>query len=248
MHCNFLKNRKTGGQIVKKFNQLIDNLKIISKPSPNFGIRRDKAYPSIIVLHYTAMESANDALERLCDPEAEVSSHYLIDEQGKIFSLVDEEHRAWHAGEGSWGDCEDINSSSIGIELSNSGEAPFSFPLMQSLVFLINKIINQWNIKPNDIIGHSDLAPGRKKDPGRHFDWAWLEFLELASKSVSINSDYDFWKNLEKLGYMFPVLASQKLDVLEAFRARHCQNNYGPINEKDIFMASGVVKRLKNPV
>ena len=91
MHCNFLKNRKTGGQIVKKFNQLIDNLKIISKPSPNFGIRRDKAYPSIIVLHYTAMESANDALERLCDPEAEVSSHYLIDEQGQIFSLVDEE-------------------------------------------------------------------------------------------------------------------------------------------------------------
>ena len=120
MHCNFLKNRKTGGQIVKKFNQLIDNLNITSKPSPNFGIRRDKAYPSIIVLHYTAMESANDALERLCDPEAEVSSHYLIDEQGQIFSLVDEEHRAWHAGEGSWGDCEDINSSSCLLYTSPS--------------------------------------------------------------------------------------------------------------------------------
>ena len=137
MHCNFLKNLKTGGQIVKKLNQLIDNLKIISKPSPNFSIRRDNAYPSIIVLHYTAMDSAYDALERLCDPETEVSSHYLIDEKGQIFFLVDEENRAWHAGEGSWGNCEDINSSSIGIELSNSGEAPFSFLLMQSLVFLI---------------------------------------------------------------------------------------------------------------
>ena len=115
---------------LEKLNQLVDHLKIISNPSPNFGIRKNNACPSIIVLHYTAMDRVNDALERLCNPATEVSSHYLIDEKGTIFLLVDEEYRAWHAGQGKWGDCEDINSSSIGIELSNSGDTPFSFFLM----------------------------------------------------------------------------------------------------------------------
>lgn len=248
MRCNFQKILKTGGQIVKRLNRLVDNLKIISKPSPNFGIRKNNACPSLIVLHYTAMESAKDALDRLCDPDAEVSSHYLIDEKGQIFSLVDEEKRAWHAGQGKWGDCEDINSSAIGIELSNSGNAPFSFFLMESLVLLINQIMDRWSIKPNNIIGHSDLAPGRKKDPGRHFDWAWLEFLDLTCKSVPINLNYDFWKNLKIIGYVVPKRKNQKVDIIEAFRARYCQNNYGPLNEKDIFMASGVVKSLKNSI
>lgn len=231
---------------LEKLNQLVDHLKIISNPSPNFGIRKNNACPSIIVLHYTAMDRVNDALERLCNPATEVSSHYLIDEKGTIFLLVDEEHRAWHAGQGKWGDCEDINSSSIGIELSNSGDTPFSFFLMESLAFLVNQIMDNWSITPNNVIGHSDLAPGRKKDPGRHFDWARLEFLGLASKSTPINSNYDFWKNIEKIGYTVPAIEDQKVDVIEAFRARHCQNNYGPLNEKDIFMASGVVKSLKN--
>lgn len=150
-------------------------------PSPNFGPRRDGLTPSLIVIHYTAMDSAEAALHRLCDPAVEVSAHYLIGGDGTLWQMVAEEHRAWHAGAGEWCGVDDINSRSIGIELDNRGSHPFSEPQMACLEALLVGIMKRWAIPPAGVIGHSDMAPGRKFDPGPHFDWARLERLGLAA-------------------------------------------------------------------
>lgn len=149
-------------------------------PSPNFGPRRDGLKPSLIVIHYTAMNSAEAALQRLCDPAVEVSAHYLIGGDGTLWQMVAEENRAWHAGTGEWCGVDDINSRSIGIELDNRGSHPFSEPQMACLEALLAGIMERWSIPPAGVIGHSDMAPGRKFDPGPHFDWARLEQLGLA--------------------------------------------------------------------
>lgn len=152
-------------------------------PSPNFSPRRDDLCPSLIVIHYTAMDSAQAALERLCDPKAEVSAHYLIAGDGVLWQLVAEDMRAWHAGIGEWQGQDDINSRSIGIELDNQGDHPFPEPQMQTLERLLRDIRLRWRIPASGIIGHSCMAPGRKFDPGPRFDWARLAQRGLAAPS-----------------------------------------------------------------
>ena len=142
-------------------------------PSPNFGERRGGVSPSLVVIHYTAI-SCDEARARLCDPFAEVSAHWLISETGMAEALVDERHRAWHAGAGAWAGLEDINSHSIGIELANDGNQPFAEPQMAALETVLAAILARWSIAPHRVIGHSDMAPQRKSDPGRHFDWRRL--------------------------------------------------------------------------
>lgn len=149
-------------------------------PSPNFGDRREGAIPSLIVLHYTAMDSCAAARTRLCDPAAEVSAHWLISETGEVEQLVDEACRAWHAGAGEWAGLSDINSHSIGIELANRGDHPFPEPQMQALEGLLPRIMARWSIPAHRVIGHSDMAPERKSDPGPRFDWARLARQGLA--------------------------------------------------------------------
>lgn len=150
--------------------------------SPNHGPRRNGLRPSLIVLHYTAMDSAEAACARLCDPAAEVSAHYLITGKGETVPLVPEDQRAWHAGAGEWQGRDDINSRSIGIELDNRGNHPFSEPQMVTLETLLRGIMERWSIPPEGIIGHSDMAPGRKIDPGPRFDWPRLARQNLAGK------------------------------------------------------------------
>lgn len=132
----------------------------------------------ILLLHYTGMESAQAALDRLCDPAAGVSCHWLIEEDGTVWQLVDEQHRAWHAGVGYWAGETDINSRSIGIELVNPGHEfgyrPFPAAQMQSLAALARDILSRHPIPPHRVLGHSDVAPERKLDPGELFDWQWL--------------------------------------------------------------------------
>ena len=154
----------------------------LTHPSPNFGERRGGARPSLIVLHYTAMAGAEAALRRLTDPEAEVSAHYLIDYDGTVLSLVEEDKRAWHAGAGGWGDITDVNSHSIGIELQNTGTEPFGEPQMASLETLLNAIMARWGIAAENVIGHDECAPGRKVDPGERFDWGRLVRQGLAAR------------------------------------------------------------------
>ena len=150
--------------------------------SPNHGPRRNGLRPSLIVLHYTAMDSAEAACARLCDPAAEVSAHYLITGKGETVPLVLEDQRAWHAGAGEWQGQDDINSRSIGIELDNRGNHPFSEPQMVTLETLLRGIMERWSIPPEGVIGHSDMAPGRKIDPGPRFDWPRLARQNLAGK------------------------------------------------------------------
>lgn len=152
-------------------------MRIIARPSPNFNVRIGGPV-DILLLHYTGMASSEDALARLCDRDARVSAHYLIDEAGLIYQLVAEEYRAWHAGVSFWAGERDINSRSIGIELVNPGHdlgyRNFPLPQMQALALLCQQILARHPITAHRVLGHSDVAPGRKCDPGELFDWQWL--------------------------------------------------------------------------
>jgi len=130
--------------------------------SPNCGVRRNGLVPRYVVLHYTAMASAEAAIDRLCDPKAEVSAHYVICKSGRITQLVSEGLRSWHAGAGEWHGLQDMNSRSIGIELDNDGQGPFAPVLMLNLETLLARLLAAWDIPPQNVIGHSDMAPGRK--------------------------------------------------------------------------------------
>jgi N-acetylmuramoyl-L-alanine amidase len=153
-------------------------MQIDDAPSPNFDARAQGGPIDILLLHYTGMPTADAALERLCMPEAKVSAHYLIDEAGHITRLVAEARRAWHAGVSSWAGTTDINSRSIGIELVNPGHEfgyrPFPAAQMQALVVLARDIFTRHRIPARRVLGHSDVAPARKTDPGELFDWRSL--------------------------------------------------------------------------
>ncbi len=150
----------------------------IDHPSPNHDPRPDGRTVDMLVLHYTGMRSGAAALDRLTDPSAKVSAHYLIEEDGRVFRLVPEERRAWHAGEAFWRGSTDINARSIGIELVNPGHefGYRSFPeaQMAALERLAADIVARHPIPPGNVVGHSDVAPTRKQDPGERFDWARL--------------------------------------------------------------------------
>ena len=151
-------------------------MEVIAAPSPNFDART--APPSLIVLHYTGMQTGQAALDRLRDPEAKVSSHYLVEEDGRVFSLVAEERRAWHAGVSYWRGRRNVNADSIGIEIVNPGHEwgyrAFPEPQVARVIDLLADIRTRWEIEDRDIVGHSDVAPGRKDDPGELFPWKRL--------------------------------------------------------------------------
>ncbi|MFA7440135.1 MAG: N-acetylmuramoyl-L-alanine amidase [Sphingomonadaceae bacterium] len=152
------------------------------RPSPNHDAR---ALPvRFLLLHYTGMPNTDAALERLCDARARVSAHYLIDEQGVITQMVAEERRAWHAGVARFRGVTDINSASIGIELANPGHEwgyrPFPAAQMQTCLRLVADICTRHHIDRADVIGHADVAPARKQDPGEYFDWPLLARYRLA--------------------------------------------------------------------
>ncbi|MBW8303110.1 MAG: N-acetylmuramoyl-L-alanine amidase, partial [Brevundimonas sp.] len=145
-------------------------------PSPNFDQRRGP--PDMLVLHYTGMRTADEAVARLRDPEARVSAHYVVDEDGSILRLVAEERRAWHAGKGAWQGETDCNAASIGIEIVNPGHEfgyrDFPGAQIDAVISLVSDVRARWTIPDARIIAHSDLAPDRKQDPGERFPWKRL--------------------------------------------------------------------------
>lgn len=211
----------------------------LTHPSPNFGERRGGQRPELVVIHYTAMTSCAEALERLCDPGAEVSAHYLIDTDGAVLSLVPEEARAWHAGAGSWGGRGDVNSRSIGIELANRGDEPFSQPQMTALEGVLAGVLTRWSLPPRAVIGHSDMAPDRKGDPGPRFDW---RRLALAGLSVwpKTAPPGDFTADLRAFGY--PDMPPETL--LAAFRLRFRPWATGPLDDTDRALAADLSRRF----
>ena len=148
------------------------------RPSPNHGPRPDGTPIDMLVLHYTGMTSAREALDRLCDADAKVSSHYVIEEDGMVWRLVDESQRAWHAGVSYWRGQRDVNSRSIGIEIVNPGHEwgyrPFPDEQIAAVIELCQGILSRWPIPQNRIVAHSDIAPERKEDPGELFPWKRL--------------------------------------------------------------------------
>lgn len=215
--------------------------------SPNFGPRRGLARPELVVLHYTAMPCAA-AQERLCDPAHEVSAHWLISEAGAAIALVPEEMRAWHAGAGAWRGAEDVNSRSIGIELANLGTHPFSHPQMVALERLLRDILSRWQIAPEAVIAHSDMAPERKIDPGARFDWralaraglsVWPKPFPESTREIAPNRE-TFAALAASFGY--PDCPFETL--LSAFRLRFRPRHTGPLDSFDMAQIADLSARF----
>ena len=207
---------------------------IIPAPSPNFDMRT--APPDAIVLHYTGMATGAEALARLRDPETRVSSHYLVEEDGRIFSLVAEERRAWHAGVSFWRGQSDMNGASIGIEIVNPGHefGYRAFPDVQigAVIGLIGDIRSRWTIDDVRIVGHSDVAPKRKQDPGELFPWKtlagaghglWAEppaapgpLLQIGEESAAV---FALQAGLTRLGYDCAPSGTFDADTKDVVRA-----------------------------
>lgn len=198
-------------------------------PSPNWNVR--KLPVTMVVLHYTGMQTGAQALERMCDEAAEVSAHYMIEEDGNVCRLVAEDKRAWHAGRSFWRDITDVNSASVGIEIVNPGHEfgyrPFTDLQMEALLPLLADIVKRHDIPRANVIGHSDIAPARKEDPGELFDWDLLAAhrLTLPRPSVSLGNlfanDGAFFLGLERFGYDI----SDQSAAVRAFQRRwrpHC--------------------------
>lgn len=205
-------------------------------PSPNHGERRGGLGPEMVVLHYTVLP-LDAARARLCDPAAEVSAHWLIARDGRVEQLVDENRRAWHAGAGSWAGLDDINSRSIGIELENAGDEPFGLPQMRALAGLLDQVRTRWAIPAHGVIGHSDMAPGRKGDPGPRFDWRGLARLGHGVwREASGQTARPLRDSLDAIGYP-PAPAEARL---AAFRLHFCPWHGGEESEADRLRADAV--------
>jgi N-acetylmuramoyl-L-alanine amidase len=183
--------------------------KIIETPSPNFDERRLPI--TMMVMHYTGMQDAASALARMTDPVAKVSAHYMVAEDGQVVRMVKDKHRAWHAGASYWRGIQDVNSASIGIEIVNPGHEfgyrPFPEAQMEAVLKLTRKLTLRHRITRGNVVGHSDIAPARKQDPGELFPWNELAKHRLALPRPTKNlvdplwNDASFLLALERFGY-----------------------------------------------
>ena len=203
----------------------MDELVHRDQPSPNCDARDERI--SMVVLHYTDMPSAAGAITRLCDPAAKVSAHYVITEEGEVVRLVDESMRAWHAGLSYWRGKANVNGCSIGIELQNPGHTcgyrPFPDAQIDALVPLLHRIVHDYDIPRANVVGHSDIAPQRKLDPGELFPWERLAQYRLAlprPTKLELGDPFDndgaFYLALERFGYD----VSDGKKAVEAFQRR----------------------------
>ena len=238
-------------------------IKIIK--SPNYSIqKRSKKKVKFIILHYTGMQSEGAAIEKLTNKKSLVSSHYLINREGRIIKLVEEKKIAWHAGKSKWRHFTNLNNQSIGIELVNKGHQfgyeNFSKKQISKLELLCKTLIKKYKIKKTNILGHSDIAPLRKIDPGEKFPWKhlskkkigyWYNYSKLKNyNSKKVNLRELFFINLHKIGYRyFDAKKSSKHDskVVKAFQRRFRQSKVnGLIDQKCLQISSYLVDFLKN--
>lgn len=219
------------------------------KPSPNFDDRKLGTIKYLIV-HYTGMATGQQAIDRLCDPVASVSAHYVVEENGDIYALVDEEKRAWHAGVSKWEDDEDINDLSIGIEIVNPGHPypgydsvyrPFPDAQMDAVLDLAKGVVDRHSIAPCYVLGHSDVAWQRKIDPGELFDWEflarnhvglWPDNIDLKN-SIEFSED-TFIHNLSMFGY--DVTSDRVNEATSAFQRHFRQSRVDGIIDQETFL------------
>jgi N-acetylmuramoyl-L-alanine amidase len=211
------------------------SITFVDRPSPNHDPRAEGPV-DILVMHYTGMQTAEEALSRLCDPEAKVSAHYTVDRDGTVYAHVPESLRARHAGISFWAGSRDVNSRSIGIEIVNPGHefgyVPFAEVQTESVLELSREILSRHPIPPSNVVGHSDVAPNRKQDPGELFPWArlagngiglWPLMTSVPTSDAPLPAaEFDaFVKNLRRYGYGIPPDVEWSLrDVIVAFQ-RH---------------------------
>ena len=233
--------------------------------SVNFSkkVRKNKDI-KVIVIHYTGMQSRIESIKRLSNSKHKVSCHYLIDRKGKILKMVDNNKVAWHAGKSKWKNYNNLNKYSIGIELVNKGHEfgyeKFTIPQVNNLIKLCLNLKKKYKIKNSNIVGHSDIAPLRKKDPGEKFPWQKLKknkigiwYKKLQSKSLKLNDQKVkslFFKNLFKIGYRyFDKNRRTKKDIflIEAFQRRFLPNKVtGKIDQKTLKISHFLANHLKN--
>ncbi|MGY1411135.1 MULTISPECIES: N-acetylmuramoyl-L-alanine amidase [unclassified Luteimonas] len=201
-------------------------------PSPNFDVRRAQ----VIVLHYTEQDSVERSLHtlRTANSGGRVSAHYLVGDDGRIYQLVSDEHRAWHAGAGSWGAIHELNSASIGIEIDNDGVEPFSEPQVAAVVRLLEDLTTRHRIPKAAVIGHSDLAPGRKIDPGPLFPWQRLHQAGFGiwpdADAPSPPPGFDPINALRLIGY--PVDRPEA--AIHSYRMRFRGDNGKALDDEDL--------------
>ena len=235
-------------------------LKITNNYSPNFSVlKRKYEFIKFIVIHYTGMRNENAAIKRLCDENRNVSAHYFIKKNGEIVNLVPDLYIAWHAGKSKWLNYNTLNKNSIGIEIHNPGHnnryENFSNKQLSSLKILLRTLIKKYKIDSKNILGHSDIAPERKKDPGEKFPWKNLANHKLAiwhslkesnikkSRKKKLNKDEEimFLKNLNKIGYGKIKKLNFNLNkkfITKAFQRRFRQNLVNGIPDQECFLIS----------
>ena len=231
-------------------------MNIISDFSRNFSKkkRRNARHIKFVIIHYTGMQSEIESIERLKDPNKKVSSHYLINRKGQITKMVDERKTAWHAGKSKWKNFNSLNHNSIGIELENKGHTygyeNFTKSQLNCLVKLCKRIKSKYSIENKNFLGHSDIAPLRKIDPGEKFPWkklskshigAWYKNKKInlnLKNNVKRNIRYIFFKNLYKIGYRyFKINKPSKIDfyITKAFQQRYVPKKVnGIIDDKTL--------------
>ena len=217
--------------------------------SPNFNERFENQTIKFVVVHYTGMKSAQDALNKLRDPKEEVSAHYMIDEDGSIVQMVDERLRAWHAGKSKWKNYDDLNSASIGIELVNPGHEfgynDFTEPQMKCLTMMLKDIFKRRALPPEALLAHSDIAPLRKQDPGEKFPWEFFAkqgfgLWPKATDTTTIDEN-KIEQSLSQIGYNCSNLNA----ALTAFQRRYCPEELGTQRrEKTCCQLTGLIKLL----
>ena len=234
--------------------------------SPNFDSKkRSKNSIKIIVIHYTGMQSERESLAKLCNPKSKVSSHFLINQNGKVYRLVQDDRVAWHAGKSCWGNYKNLNKNSIGIELVNKGHqlgyTNFKKKQLISLIKILKKTIRKYKIKKKYIVGHSDIAPLRKIDPGEKFPWNKLakknigiwhnfqpNFLKKLRKVkiLTTQDKVNFVKNLNNIGYCLSIKKKPIfIKTIKAFQRRYRRELINGVLDKEcLIIAQDLSKKL----
>ena len=245
------------------------NIKLTLNYSPNFNPKKRKASQiKFIIFHYTGMTTESASLNRLTNSQSEVSSHYLIKNNGEVVMVVPDLYIAWHAGKSYWKNFKSLNKNSIGIEISNPGHnlryKKFSKKQVQSILKISKFLIRKYKIKKKNILGHSDIAPNRKKDPGEKFPWKFLSkhkigfwhnlstkvLKENRKKKINILGKKNFYNNLSKIGYLIKSPKEIKKDkylnlVSKAFQRRFRQELInGEIDQECLLISQNLAKKL----
>ena len=227
--------------------------------SPNFSnkARSNKKITSIII-HYTGMQSERESLKRLVSLKSKVSCHYLISRSGKIFRIVKDHHIAWHAGKSMWGKYKNLNKNSIGIELVNQGHKygyqSFTKIQIKKLIYLCKSLKRKYRIKNKLILGHSDIAPLRKIDPGEKFPWHYLSSKKIGfypaikkerNRSKKKQNIKEFFKNLQNIGYRY-LKKKFKKKIIKNFQRRYRQNRVDGVLDSETFKISEILSKKSN--